>query len=303
MMSVEKGVLAAAAKKPAMPMITKVAGWGTSDGHQLCKSSPKAPPPQPPMTIDGPNTPPEPPLPMVRPVVRILPSAIARSTQALTAVSLHHRALNGAVAEGEHGQHLLLSAHEEVEHQRHQAGQEGAEGRPEVRGQRQAVEDPHTAVERPRVERGQDDHQHHQQRVRAQLPRAAEREAVRDREKGFPARIGPERAVGEDAGNGGRHDYLGRELRRTVEHLGGEQGAGQRARKMAAMPAPIPAAMSTRRSDAFKWSRLASREPNPAPIWAIGPSRPPDPPVPSVKALATIFTAGTRGRICPWRWW
>ena len=32
------------------------------------------------MTIDGPNTPPDPPLPIVRPVVRILPRAIANSS-------------------------------------------------------------------------------------------------------------------------------------------------------------------------------------------------------------------------------
>ena len=34
------------------------------------------------MTIEGPNTPPEPPLPMVRPVVTILPTATARRINA-----------------------------------------------------------------------------------------------------------------------------------------------------------------------------------------------------------------------------
>ena len=63
---------------------------------------------------------------------------------------------------------------------------------------------------------------------------------------------------------------------------------------MAAIPAPMPAAMSTRRSTGRSRSRLPSKEPKPAPIWAMGPSRPPDPPVPSVIALATIFTRGTR---------
>ncbi len=71
-------------------MITKLAGWGTSVGQSPCKSSPKAPPPQPPMTIEGPNTPPEPPLPMVSPVVRIFPSAIARSTHAADGRLVHH---------------------------------------------------------------------------------------------------------------------------------------------------------------------------------------------------------------------
>ena len=80
--SVETGVLAAAAKKPAMPTITNVAGWGTSAGQNQCRTIPNAPPPQPPMTMLGPKTPPEPPLPMVRPVVRILPRATARRTRA-----------------------------------------------------------------------------------------------------------------------------------------------------------------------------------------------------------------------------
>ena len=82
MTSVENGVLAAAAKKPAMPTMTKVAGCGTSAGQSQWRRIPSAPPPQPPMTIDGPKTPPEPPLPMVRPVVRILPRATASSTRA-----------------------------------------------------------------------------------------------------------------------------------------------------------------------------------------------------------------------------
>ena len=67
--------MAAAAKKPAMPTMTKLAGCGTEPcGKTRWSRMPSAPPPQPPITIDGPNTPPEPPLPMVRPVVRILPS-------------------------------------------------------------------------------------------------------------------------------------------------------------------------------------------------------------------------------------
>lgn len=68
---------------------------------------------------------------------------------------------------------------------------------------------------------------------------------------------------------------------------------------MAAMPAPIPAAMRIRRSATLSRKRLARSEPKPAPICAIGPSRPPEPPVPIVMALATILISGTRGRICP----
>ena len=66
---------------------SKLPGLGTRVGHQLCRNIPKAPPPHPPMTIEGPNTPPEPPLPIVRPVVKIFPKAIASSTQALMLVS------------------------------------------------------------------------------------------------------------------------------------------------------------------------------------------------------------------------
>ena len=91
MMSVENGVFAAAAKKPAMPTTTKLAGCGTSQGERWCKQIPKAPPPQPPMTIDGPKTPPEPPLPMVRPVVKILPKAMANRTSAVALPSCVRR--------------------------------------------------------------------------------------------------------------------------------------------------------------------------------------------------------------------
>ncbi len=90
MINVEKGVFAAAAKKPAMPTMTKLAGCGTSQGQKLWKTIPSAPPPQPPMTIEGPKTPPEPPLAMVKLVVRILPRAIASRMPAVgkTAVAL-----------------------------------------------------------------------------------------------------------------------------------------------------------------------------------------------------------------------
>ena len=40
-----------------------------------------------------------------------------------------------------------------------------------------------------------------------------------------------------------------------------------------------------------------SNEPKPAPNCAIGPSRPPEPPVPMVTALAISLTIGTRSRI------
>ncbi len=71
------------------------------------------------------------------------------------------------------------------------------------------------------------------------------------------------------------------------------------ARKMAAMPAPMPAASRMRLSAGVKWRTLPSTEPKPAPIRAMGPSRPPEPPVLMVMALATSLMIGTRGRISP----
>ena len=49
------------------------------------------------------------------------------------------------------------------------------------------------------------------------------------------------------------------------------------------------------RSDSF--SRVAKKEPNPAPIWAMGPSLPPDPPVVRVMAEAMVLMMGTRPRM------
>ena len=57
-------------------------GCGTKAGQSQCRRMPRAPPPQPPITIEGPKTPPEPPLPMVRLVVRILPRATASRSRA-----------------------------------------------------------------------------------------------------------------------------------------------------------------------------------------------------------------------------
>jgi hypothetical protein len=40
-------------------------------------------------------------------------------------------------------------------------------------------------------------------------------------------------------------------------------------------------------------------DPTAAPIWTIGPSRPAEPPVPTVAAVARIFSGMTRPRILP----
>src|SRR5271170_7675750 len=76
-----------------MPTITKLAGCGARLGQIWLSAIPRAPAPQPPMTIDGPKTPPEPPLPIVRLVVTILPSATAMSTPAVRCASLVHHIL------------------------------------------------------------------------------------------------------------------------------------------------------------------------------------------------------------------
>ena len=76
MISVENGVFAAAAKKPAIPTMTKLAGMRRGPGHQM-EARPPAPRPHPPMTIEGPNTPPEPPLPIVKRGRRDLAQAMA----------------------------------------------------------------------------------------------------------------------------------------------------------------------------------------------------------------------------------
>jgi hypothetical protein len=54
-----------------------------------------------------------------------------------------------------------------------------------------------------------------------------------------------------------------------------------------------------RRRDPRTATRGDERDPNAAPIWMIGPSRPTDPPLPIEIADATDFTAATIGRIAP----
>ncbi len=65
---------------------------------------------------------------------------------------------------------------------------------------------------------------------------------------------------------------------------------------MAPMPEPMPIETAMRPSSGERSSTLASSDPNPALIWAVGPSRPPDPPEPMVKAEATILTKTARRR-------
>ena len=114
-----------------------------------------------------------------------------------------------------------------VQDETHQARQEGPDRRPEMGPHGQAVEEVDHAVKGPRIERGQHDHEEHQEQVGPQPPGIVEDE-IRRVEKRFPARVKAVGAVGDDTGDGGGHDDFGLEFRRAVKHLGGEQGAGQR---------------------------------------------------------------------------
>ena len=75
------------------------------------------------------------------------------------------------------------------------------------------------------------------------------------------------------------------------------------ARKIAPIPAPMPVLTAIRASRASRSRTRARNEPNPAPIWAVGPSRPPEPPEPMVIADATSLTSGIRARIRRAPWW
>ncbi len=69
--------------------------------------------------------------------------------------------------------------------------------------------------------------------------------------------------------------------------------------KVAAMPAPAPAATSAIRCPGdmrMSWPKV---EPKAEPIWMIGPSRPTEEPVPMAMAEASDFTSATTGRITP----
>jgi hypothetical protein len=145
--------------------------------------------------------------------------------------------LQNAVAERQHRQRLRLrregeGAEAEVEGQAEQPDQEPAQRRLNVPRAGQAVEQVRQAVEGARVEHGQHDHEDGQKRVGDQLEGDLEGQGGGDRrgqgEQGRPAEDQAEGAVGDDAGQGGGDDDLRLEVGRAVQHLGGEQGAGQR---------------------------------------------------------------------------
>ena len=65
------------------------------------------------------------------------------------------------------------------------------------------------------------------------------------------------------------------------------------------MPAPSPTANAILRSSTLSFSILLRTEPKPAAIWAVGPSRPPLPPLPIVMAAVTALSKGIRARMFP----
>lgn len=74
-------------------------------------------------------------------------------------------------------------------------------------------------------------------------------------------------------------------------------------RKTAAMPAAVPATSRMRRSRSVTRKSWPTSEPMAPPICIVGPSRPPEPPEPSVSADTRSFTQATRLRTTPlWRW-
>ena len=98
-------------------------------------------------------------------------------------------------------------------------------------------------------------------------------------EERLPAEDRAEGAVGDDAGDSRGHDHFGLELGRPVQHLGGEERAGERgaedggdARSHARGHEDAPLARSQIAASRPRATR------SPAPIWAMGPSRPPEPP-------------------------
>ena len=69
--------------------------------------------------------------------------------------------------------------------------------------------------------------------------------------------------------------------------------------KVAAIPAPAPAATRVMRWPARMRTTWPSVEPSAEPIWMIGPSRPTAAPLPIASAEAIDLTTATTGRITP----
>ena len=69
--------------------------------------------------------------------------------------------------------------------------------------------------------------------------------------------------------------------------------------KVAAIPAPAPAATSVMRCQGAIAMTCPAVDPKDEPIWIMGPSRPTAAPAPMDNADAKDFTAATAGRMTP----
>ena len=69
--------------------------------------------------------------------------------------------------------------------------------------------------------------------------------------------------------------------------------------KVAAMPAPAPAATKVMRCHTAMRKTCPQVDPSDAPIWMIGPSRPTAAPLPIETAEASDLIAATTGRMMP----
>ena len=140
---------------------------------------------------------------------------------------------------------------------------------------------------------------------RRRPPQRWHRAAARPAGQSLPAR-GKKRPPGQKTGkngishNGGHdagQDGLEFEFCLPVKHFRSEQrrpqgrpedGANARGGPGQDQDAPVPG---------ISFKIVARKDPKPAPIWAMGPSLPAEPPLPMVMAEAIIFTNGTRLRI------
>ncbi|MMZ68612.1 hypothetical protein D1872_313180 [compost metagenome] len=84
-----------------------------------------------------------------------------------------------------------------------------------------------------------------------------------------------------------------------MEKKGAPRGLLKRAERAPAMPATRAILLSS--IDSLRIP--ASQDPMPDPIWTLGPSTPPLPPLPTVNAEAKALTGGTTGLTMPALLW
>ena len=205
----------------------------------------------PPISIDGPNTPPLPPELIVKPVATIFSSAKVRSSR----IPMWGTKL-GSPASVERGRHAdraplhpaVAAGHHLRERQGHEPQQQAAHRRLDLPGDRHRLEEPVAQpVEDADVEPAHGRAGERQDREQGQLAEAVEGQLGQAEDR--PGRDEQrERRIGDDragqAGEQGRRF----EGRRRVEDLAGEQAPPSGARKIAPTPPAAPASIKSRRS-------------------------------------------------------